>query len=218
LGERQAAVIGPAVAGSRLRSLDLSKNALTGEALAQLAAASKTWPRNLALNLEDNALTSGPPIATPAPAVLAIATLLRKCRWLQLRKNALRDWRGAEEAFLECSLDFFGVAENGLFTGPPGAGHGDAPAAESSVNGIELLRPLGNLGAAEVDLRVASLGISGGEWLVESLPAMRSRGLSKIDLRKCDLRFDEAKHFPGGIEYVHDPVLDGVRHMFEARS
>merc|ERR1719313_1234789 len=49
LGEREAAVIGPAVAGSRLRSLDLSKNALTGEAVALLAASSETWPRKLAL-------------------------------------------------------------------------------------------------------------------------------------------------------------------------
>merc|ERR1719313_73945 len=92
IGEREATVLGPAVAGSRLRSLDLAKNALTGDALAQLAAASDTWPRGLALNLEDNALASGPPTEAPAPAVLAIAKLLPKCRWLQLRRNALTDW------------------------------------------------------------------------------------------------------------------------------
>merc|ERR1719171_2186149 len=112
LGESAAAVIGPAVAGNRLRSLDLSKNALTGDALALLAAASQAWPRGLALNLEDNALASGPPTEAPAPAVLAIAKLLPKCRWLQLRRNALTDWRGlSEEALAACTLDFFGVAE-----------------------------------------------------------------------------------------------------------
>lgn len=178
-----------AIAGSQLRLLDLSNNALTGEALLVVAEGADRWPSGLDLDLARNAL------ATPAPAspaIRALAKLVPRCARLELAYNALHDLRGIEPGLASAQLDYVGLRHNGLRKA-----HG--PIAPRGVEGLVALE---SLRAAKLDLRDNALGLEGGRVLSDVLPACRDQGLQELDVRGCSLRPDELALFPPGLDVL----------------
>jgi len=191
------------LAGCSLRRLDLSGNALSGEALLILSRTAANWPDRMDLNLSRNAFSAPDP--TPdaqnlpvPPAITALQRILPKCKNVELRYNALVDLRGLEETFEACRFERLGLANNGMY------------AKDSMPEGILGMKPLFHVRARELDLSSNSFGVTGGEWLRSVAASLVERGLERLNVVGCDLRKVEVDQIDTRfLDLQHDAIETG---------